>query len=125
MKKSNLVRLFLVVIFSIIMIAITTQVLAAEDWTDIYAMMNGTGNSAVDGNNTNGQSNTPVNTPTNTPSALTTGNLGSNNTNANNTDTNLPDTGIADTMPIVVIVVVLGISSVYAYKKMKDYQDID
>ena len=46
-----------------------------------------------------------------------------NNTSTYN-NTSLPNTGIGDTVPGVILVVVLGISAVYAYKKMQDYKNI-
>ena len=36
----------------------------------------------------------------------------------------LPNTGIEDTMPVTIMIVVLGISAVYAYKKIQDYKSI-
>ena len=56
-----------------------------------------------------------------------------NNVNVNNSNTNkdsvynnnkLPKTGIGDSVPVAMLVVVFGISAVYAYKKVKDYRNI-
>ena len=44
-----------------------------------------------------------------------------NNTNKN---TNLPKTGIEDSIPVALLVVVFGISAVYAYKKINEYKNI-
>lgn len=46
----------------------------------------------------------------------------SNTSNYNNSS--LPKTGIEDSMPLVVLTVVLGISAIYAYKKIQDYRNI-
>ena len=90
-----------------------------------------------------GTLNTPINTTnTNTSSGNTLGNT-SNTSNTSNTlnttlntatnnkvntssynSTNLPDTGIEDSLPAVALIVVVGISAAYAYKKVKDYQNI-
>ena len=59
-------------------------------------------------------------------------NANTNNANKNNNtnnsriynNTDLPKTGVEDSMPIVVLAVVLGISAVYAYKKIQDYKNI-
>ena len=77
-------------------------------------------NSNKNTNNTNKNSN---NTNNNT-------NKNSNNTNkTNNTNlygnqNDLPDTGIEDSMPTVLLIVVFGISAVYAYKKIREYRNI-
>lgn len=46
------------------------------------------------------------------------------NNTSNYNNTSLPKTGVGDSMPVVILVVVLGISAVYAYKKMQDYRNI-
>ena len=33
-------------------------------------------------------------------------------------------TGISDTIPTMLLVVIFGVSAVYAYKKVKDYQTL-
>ena len=40
------------------------------------------------------------------------------------TNTNLPKTGLTDSIPVAALIVILGISAVYAYKKVKDYRNI-
>ena len=47
----------------------------------------------------------------------------SNNSSIYN-NTNLPKTGIEDTIPIAMLVVVFGISAIYAYRKVKEYRNI-
>ena len=48
-----------------------------------------------------------------------------NTSNTANTSNTLPKTGIEDSLPTVLLVVVFAISAVYAYKKIKDYRNID
>ena len=48
-----------------------------------------------------------------------------NNTTNNNINANLPKTGMGDSLPTVLLVVVFGISAIYAYKKVSDYRNID
>ena len=81
-----------------------------EDLATIMFTSGTTGKSISSG--TSGNSITPKNT------VLTT----SNTSNYNNTS--LPKTGVEDSMPIVVLAVVLGISAIYAYKKIQDYKNI-
>lgn len=74
------------------------------------------------------------NTTSNNTSNNNTNNTNTNNTNTNNTsnvnsssiynNTNLPHTGIEDSVPAVALIVVFGISAIYAYKKIKDYRNI-
>lgn len=99
MKKSKLVSLVLVVIISFSVLFMAKDVLAATDLT----------NSILNNTTTNNTANNLV--------------LKTNNT-SNYNNTSLPKTGVADTMPAVILVVVLGISAVYAYKKMQEYKNI-
>ena len=111
MKKSKLVSLVLVVIISFSVLFMAKDVLAATDLT----------NSILNNTTTNKSLNSVSNNTTNN----TTNNivLKTNNT-SNYNNTSLPKTGVADTMPAVILVVVLGISAVYAYKKMQEYKNI-
>ena len=64
----------------------------------------------------------------NTNNASNTANTNTNNNNNNSgsiyNNTNLPYTGVADSLPVAALVVVFGISAVYAYKKIKEYKNI-
>lgn len=116
MKESKLVKIVLFMILSLIIIlgVATKNSLAVTD-LPIKDITNSIGNNTT-GNNTIGNNVTGNNTTNNT--VLTT----NNTSNYNNTS--LPKTGIEDSMPTVILIVVLGISAVYAYKKMQDYQNI-
>ncbi len=120
-------------ILAIIILA-STSVFAADNTTGFTDLTNTvTTNNANNTNTTNNANNAntnSANTNTNTPSTNTNvgntiSNTGTNKTNSSSyNNTNLPKTGIADTMPIILLVTVFGISAVYAYKKIKDYQNI-
>lgn len=116
MKKSKLVKIVLIMILSLIVILAfnTKQSLAANNIT-ITDLTNSIGNNTTTNNTT--VNNTTVNNTTNN-TVLTT----NNTSNYNNSS--LPKTGIEDSMPTVVLLVVLGISAVYAYKKMQDYKSL-
>lgn len=124
MKKSNLLKVFSILILSVMVIFITTSVNAADGWDDMTQTLldNGTGN-----NNANNANVNTNNANTNTNNANTNTNSNRNN-NTNNSsiynDSSLPKTGIGDSLPIAALVVVFGISAVYAYKKIKDYRNI-
>lgn len=131
MKKSIILKSFLVMLVCIICLSIVSPVLAATDegFEDLLG----------DGNNTS----------TNNTSNTNTGNTNTNKTNTNNTNTNknntnvqninsiknatnntnnsknLPKTGLQDSLPTVVLLVVFTISAVYAYHKIKEYKNID
>lgn len=137
MKKSNLVKLFSILLMSVMVIMFSTNVLAADDNGFNQLTLN---NSTSTGNNTNtantsNTTNTNTNTNTNTRNTNNTNinntNTASNTNNTNNTNnssiynnTNLPKTGIEDSIPVAMLVVVFGISAIYAYKKIKDYRNI-
>ena len=125
MNKTNLLKVFFILILSVMVILITTSVNAAE--------LNDISNQLISGNTSgSGSTNTPANntqTPTNTNRSNTSNTSGNRTNNASRNssiynNTNLPKTGIGDSLPIAALVVVFGISAVYAYKKIKDYRNI-
>ncbi len=113
MENSKLVKVVLVMIISFIMILGVRTVFAAD--IDITPTMNNTTN-----NTTNNVINNTVNKTTNNTS--TNNVLRTNNTTTNSSS--LPKTGIEDSLPVGILVVVLGISAIYAYKKIQDYKNI-
>ena len=123
MKKSNLIKMVTILLISVIVMLFATTVNAAENdagFNDLTATLTNTNNAS---NNTN--TNNAVN---NTNKSANNTNNTANNTNKssvyNNTNTNLPKTGIEDSIPVAMLVVVFGISAVYAYKKINDYRNI-
>lgn len=130
MKKSIILKSFLVILVCAMLVFTATSVYAATDegFNDLLS----DGNNTSSGTNTNtGNSNTNTNTGTNTNTNTNRNSSNVQNINAlrNNTsntrNTNLPNTGIQDALPTVLLVVVFGISAIYAYKKIKDYRNID
>lgn len=113
MEETKLFKIFLVVLLCVLItFSIQLSAFAAdeeeEDLTSSY------------------KNNTSVNTNTNTNTSLNTNsNNTSNNTNSSlYNNTNLPKTGIEDSIPMVVLIVVFGISALYAYNKIKEYKNI-
>lgn len=136
MKKSNLIKLFSILLMSIMVIMFTTNVWAEDnDFTTLPVNTNNTAN--TNSNNTN-SANTNSNTASNNSNVNKSNmNSANTNTNANNTNnsnnsknssiynnTNLPKTGIEDSIPVAMLVVIFGISAIYAYKKIRDYRNI-
>ena len=128
MKKTNLLKLFFGLVLSLMIIFIATSVTATDGFTDMTNSLvsnnssNSTSNNATGNTNTSNSNSNGTNTNTNT-------NTNSNRTNNTNNssiynNSSLPKTGIGDTLPIAALVVVFGISAVYAYKKIKDYKNI-
>ncbi len=132
MKKTNLIKIFFGLVLSLSVIFMISSVNAADDgWLNETNSLLGGNNSSNTGNtggntlNTGNTANTG-NTNTNTASRLNTNNS-NRNTNRNSSiynSTNLPKTGIGDSLPIAALVVIFGISAIYAYKKIKDYRNI-
>lgn len=122
MKKSNLVKIVLVLCTSLMVMLSATTVMAADEIDLTNTLENLSNNTNTNNTNTN-------NTNTNS-NRTNTNNTNSNNTNGNTNNssiynnTSLPKTGITDSIPVAVLLVVFGISSVYAYKKIKDYKNI-
>ena len=127
MKKTNLIKVFLILLIGIMTVMFNTKVLAADNTglNDLTSTINknntNTDNSNANTNNSNtNRNNANVNNS----------NTNRNNTNVNNSNTNiygnsnLPQTGIEDSIPVALLVVVFGISAVYAYKKINEYKNI-
>ena len=127
MKKSNLIKVVLVLGISLMVMLFSTSVMAANEIDLSNTIDNGssstsnTGNSNSNSNNSNSNSNRTNNTNTNTNRTNNTNNT--NNSSVYN-NTNLPKTGISDSIPVALLLVVFGVSSVYAYKKIRDYKNI-
>ena len=141
MKKSKLMKIFLVGILSLMLVLTATQVLADDDdgFTDLTGSISNTTNTTEAGTNNTLDNNTTNNTVNNTTNStlndLNTTNTPTNISSSynNNTptnmsssynNTNLPSTGLGDTTSIMFIIVVLAISAIYAYKKVSDYKNL-
>ncbi len=132
MKKSIILKSFLVILLCamVLFTIVTPSVYAAtdEDFEDILSDDDDTNSSNTNSSNTNSSNTNSSNTNssnTNTSNTNTnSSNTNSSNTNSSNTNS-LPDTGIQDSLPTVLLVVVFAISAIYAYKKIKDYRNID
>ena len=120
-------KIFLVILVSLTLIVTTNFVQAVDNTTGYQDLTNLTGNNSSSNNNTsNTNSANSNNTSKNNSNALNTGAV--TNTNKNNTSTynnsSLPKTGVEDSIPTMLLLVVFGISAVYAYKKIKEYKNI-
>lgn len=126
MKKTKLIKIFLVIAVCMSLVLVTTQAFAEDTtFTDI------TNNVTNDTDTNNATSNTDntVNNTNTTNNTDNTDNTNALNTNSNTNsssynNTNLPSTGIAQTGSLVCIVFALIVSAVYAFKKIRDYNNI-
>ena len=128
----NLIKVATILLISVMVMLFATTVNAADNdagFTDLTGTLNNTSNN-TSANNTSGNTNTGnTNSNSNNSNTNTNKNTNTNNTNSskyNNTNknTNLPKTGIEDSIPVALLVVVFGISAVYAYKKINEYKNI-
>ena len=132
MKNSTIVKKVLVMVIMVAVICLSTSVFAAESGSfTSLGTGNSSANSSASGNNSAGGNISSMSTNSSTNLSTTNNTLNSTANTTNSTtlnssynSTNLPETGLQDSLPIVVLIVVLGISSVYAYKKVKDYQNL-
>ena len=111
MEKSVIMKIFLVILVSVMLIICNGYVQAVDNTTGYQDLTRATKN-----NTTN---NTAKNNSLNT--GAVTGNK--NNTSTYN-NSSLPKTGVEDSIPTMLLLVVFGISAVYAYKKIRDYKNI-
>ena len=123
MKKSNLMKIVSILLISVMVMLFSTTVNAANDNTGFNDLTSTLTNNNTAGNNTAGNNTTINNTTKNNNNNNATKNNTTNSSIYNNT--NLPKTGIGDSsIPVAMLVVIFGISAVYAYKKIKDYRNI-
>lgn len=128
MNKNKLVNVVLVILIGLSVLLVAKETLAAtsgnaQDLTNTITGGNSSKNNSTGNNSSGGNSSTPKN---NTTGGNTTNNssvMRTNNT-SNYNNSSLPKTGIEDTFPSLVLIVVFGISAVYAYKKIKHYKNI-
>lgn len=125
MKKSNLIKIFSILLIITMLMCISVNVFAADDLEAID--LTGTLDNNTSGGNTLNDNSNKNDTKSNT----NINNTNKNNTNINNTNNssvyntnNLPKTGIGDSIPTAMLVVVFAISSIYAYRKIKEYKNI-
>lgn len=129
MKNSRLVKVVMGAIISLIVVAMANQVFAdnVTDLTNALGNSSSSSNSSSTNNSTNNTtSNTALNNTTRNNTVNNTTNnavLTTNNTSSYN-NTSLPKTGIEDHIPATILLVVFGVSAVYAYKKIQDYRNI-
>lgn len=98
---------------AILILAVTTNVFAS-DVSDINALLKDANNT----NNNYSQITDVQDVPNNVP-ANTNTNRNVNNTNNNVSNTTIPYTGVD--YSVVLIIAICGISAIYAYKKIRDY----
>lgn len=128
MNKNKLVNVVLVILIGLSVLLVAKETLAAtsgnaQDLTNTITGGNSSKNNSTGNTSSGGNSSTPKN---NTTGGNTTNNssvMRTNNT-SNYNNSSLPKTGIEDTFPSLVLIVVFGISAVYAYKKIKHYKNI-
>ncbi len=128
MKKSIILKSFLVILMCAMLTFAITPVYAATDegFEDILGDNTSTNTGNTNSGNTNSNTaNTNTNSANTNSSNVQNLNALRNATKGVNTTNSLPNTGIEDSLPTVLLVVVFAISAVYAYKKIKDYRNID
>ena len=130
MKNSKLVKVVMGAIISLIVVTMANQDFAdnVTELTNSLGNSSSSSNSSSTNNSTNNiTSNTALNNTTrnNTVNNTIKNNsvLTTNNTSSYN-NTSLPKTGIEDHIPATILLVVFGVSAVYAYKKIQDYRNI-
>ena len=128
MKKSKLVSVILVMVLSLSLIFVAKDVFAATDLTNSFLSgdINTADNTSIGTSLSNTSTSNSLTNAIDITNTINTTNsvLMTNNTTSTYNNTTLPKTGVEDSMPAVILVVVLGISAVYAYKKVQEYKNI-
>ena len=136
MKKLSIVKGLLIALVCLSMLMFTTNFVSAADegYVDVNFDNTASSNSSSNKANTNSNktntnsSKNKANTNSNSSKNSNSNSLNTNGVRGNNVssynNTSLPKTGLQESLPVVLLVVVFGISAVYAYKKIKDYRNI-
>ncbi len=137
MKNSKLVKVILMISIALMVVSVAVDVFAADgnynDLGDLGSIVNSTGNNTASGNTSSGNStgNTAGNNTarTNTSTTNTSRNTSLNTSAITNnatpvSNTALPQTGIGSSTSIIVLITIFGISSIYAYKKVREYKSL-
>lgn len=114
MKKSNLIQIVTILLVSAMVLLFSTTVNAANDNNEVHDLTGTLTKNSTSNNTSSNNTNSNTNKSNNT----------NNSSVYNNTNNNLPKTGIEDSIPVAALVVVFGVSAVYAYKKIKEYKNI-
>ncbi len=139
MKKTNLFKILLTIMLGIVLIG-TTSVFADDD-IDINEFLDDGEEDGIIVDDKDAKSSEVKDTAvksesenntlsinnTNTTTTNNTTNKTSNNTsvyNNTNTPNSLSKAGLEDSIPTMVLIVIFGISAIYAYKKIGDYKNI-
>ena len=138
MKKEKILKLMVVLTIGTILVAMTSNVFAADSssgidfFEDQTNQLNTTTNTNTNTNaNTNSNTtNTATNNTTNTTNTIDTTNTSTNvnttntTTNANNYNTNLPKAGAPENTMVGIVITVLAIVAIFAYKKVNQSKNI-
>lgn len=123
MKKSIVVKIVLVMMTSFIMLVSAGRVFAADNSSFKDLTLDSNNVTENKSTTTSGNGNSTTGNTTNGNNTAENNVLKTNNTSNYNNST-LPKTGIEGTASAAIFVVVLGISAVYAYKKVQYYKNI-
>ena len=130
MKKTNLMKVVSILLISAMVILFNVSVFAADNagFNDLTSTLTNSSNST---NNTNSSNSTNSNTNSSNTNSNTSNNSNKSNTNSNVNsnmtsiyNTNLPKTGVESSVPMAMFIIILAISAIYAYRKIKEYKNI-
>ena len=137
MKEEKILKLMVVLTIGTILVAMTSNVFAAdsssgidffEDQTNqLNTTTNTNTNTNTNANTNSNTTNTATNNTTNTTNTTNTStnvNTTNTTTNANNYNTNLPKAGAPENTMVGIVITVLAIVAIFAYKKVNHYKNI-
>lgn len=126
MKKSNLIQIITILLVSIMVMLFSTSVNSETtlDPINMQALESNSNSNSANNTNTNNTNKANKTNNTNTNNTNKANNINNTNNSSVYNNNNLPKTGIEDSIPVAALVVVFGVSAVYAYRKIKEYKNI-
>lgn len=127
--KTNLTKVVLIILISLIGILFAKEVYAENTIIDLSNLVNSKNTTTSENTSNNTTNNTSKNnTTTVNNTVLSTNKVNNTSTNTsankNNTTGNLPNTGVGDFVPGVLMIIALSVSAVYAYRKAQYYKNV-
>ena len=138
MRNKTILKVILVLIMGTILFAMPVKTFAVssdatdlnnywDDWEDQGSIEDIGGSTTTTETTDSTTTTTPSTSTTTTPSTSTTTTPSTSTTTSTTTkteDTTLPKAGLAEDTMMIVAIVVLGITAIYAYRKINEYNNI-
>lgn len=122
MRRETTLKILLILLMVVMIFTIPTKVFAiSDDTTDLNDLWDDWEDQGSKDDLEGDEDPVVTPTPTPTPQATPTPQI---TTEANKYNTNIPKAGLVEDTMLIVVITILAITAIYAFKKLSDYQNI-